>query len=44
MRAGEEPLQADLGMKGLKAHVLEHIEVLEERGELMAELVPAMGG
>lgn len=46
MRAAEEPLQADLGVAGLKAQVLERIEVLEERErereELLAELVPAM--
>ncbi len=42
MRAAEEPLKADLDVKGLKAQVLERIQVLEEREELLAELVPAM--
>jgi hypothetical protein len=32
MRAAEEPLKSDLDVKGLKAQVLERIEVLEERG------------
>jgi hypothetical protein len=46
MRAAEEPLQADLDVAGLKAQVLERIEVLEERErereELLAEVVPLM--
>jgi hypothetical protein len=46
MRAAEEPLKTDLDVAGLKAQVLERIEVLEEqeraREELLAELVPAM--
>jgi hypothetical protein len=46
MRAAEEPLRSDLDVKGLKAQVLERIEVLEaqerERQELLSELVPAM--
>ena len=46
MRAAEEPLKADLDVAGLKAQILERIEVLEEqereRQELLAELVPAM--
>ena len=46
MRAAEEPLKTDLDVKGLKAQVLERIEVLEERErereELLAKLVPAM--
>ena len=46
MRAAEEPLKADLDVKGLRATVLERIEVLEERErereELLAELIPAM--
>jgi hypothetical protein len=46
MRAAEEPLKTDLDVAGLKAHVLERIEVLEEqereRQELLAELVPAI--
>jgi hypothetical protein len=47
MRAAEEPLRSDLDVKGLKAQVLERIEMLEERErerqELLAELIPAMG-
>jgi uncharacterized protein (UPF0335 family) len=46
MRAAEEPLRTDLDVKGLKAQVLERIEVLEqresEREELQAKLVLAM--
>ena len=46
MRAAEEPLKADLDVKGLKAQVLERIEVLEEqereRQEMLSELIPAM--
>ena len=46
MRAAEEPLKADLDVKGLRAQVLGRIEELEarerERKELLAELVPAM--
>jgi hypothetical protein len=46
MRATEEPIKADLDVKGLKAQVLERIEVLEERErereELLDKLVPAM--
>lgn len=42
MRATEEPLRSDLDVKGFKAQVLERIEDLEEREELMGELVPAM--
>jgi uncharacterized protein (UPF0335 family) len=46
MRAAVEPLQADLDVKGLKAQVLERIEVLEERErereEMLAVLIPAM--
>jgi uncharacterized protein (UPF0335 family) len=48
MRAAEEPLKSDVDVAGLKAKVLERIEVLEERErerereELLAELVPAM--
>ena len=46
MRAAEEPLKADLDVKGLKAQVLERIEELEkrerEREEILSELVPAM--
>jgi uncharacterized protein (UPF0335 family) len=42
MRAAEEPVKTDLDVKGLKAQVLERIEVLEKRGELLADLVPAM--
>jgi uncharacterized protein (UPF0335 family) len=46
MRAAEEPLRTDLDVKGLKAQVLERIEVLEqresEREDLQAKLVLAM--
>ena len=46
MRAAEEPLKSDLDVTGLKALVLERIEVLEEqereRQELLAEVVPFM--
>ena len=46
MRAAEEPLRADLDVKGLKAQVLERIEVLEgqerERQEILSGLIPAM--
>jgi hypothetical protein len=46
MRAAEEPLKGSLDVAGLKAQVLERIEVLEdqerERQELLSELVPAM--
>jgi hypothetical protein len=46
MRAAEEPLKGNMDVKGLKAQVLERIEVLEERererDDLLAELVPAM--
>ena len=46
MRAAEEPLKDNLDVAGLKAQVLERIEVLEERErekeELLAALVPAM--
>jgi hypothetical protein len=46
MRAAEEPLRSDLNAKGLRAHVLERLEELEERERekerLLAELVPAM--
>jgi hypothetical protein len=30
MRAAEEPLKSDLGVRGLKAQALERIEELEE--------------
>src|SRR5918997_494591 len=46
MRAAEEPLKADLDVKGLKSQVIQRIEVLEaqerERQELLSELVPMM--
>ncbi len=46
MRAAEEPLRADLDVKGLRAQVLWRIEELEarerEREGLLFELVPAM--
>ncbi len=44
MRAAEEPLKPDLDAAGLKAQVLERIEVLEERErqEMLSELIPAM--
>ncbi len=46
MRAAEEPLKADLDVKGLRAQVLERIEVLEEqereRQEILSQLIPAM--
>ena len=46
MRAAEEPLQADLDVKGLKAQVLRRIEELErrerEKEEILSALVPAM--
>lgn len=42
MRAAEEPLKSDLDVAGLKAQVMERIEVLEEqereRQELLAEV------
>jgi uncharacterized protein (UPF0335 family) len=40
------PLKSDLDVAGLRAQVLERIEVLEEqereRQELLSELIPAM--
>ncbi len=50
MRAAEEPLRTDPDVAGIKAQVLERIEVLEEqerereelRAEVLAELTPAM--
>ena len=46
MRAAEEPVKSDLDVKGLKAQVLERIEVLEkkerERREILSVLIPAM--
>ncbi len=46
MRAAEEPLKTDLDAAGLKAQVMERIEVLEERErerqELLSKLVPLM--
>ncbi len=46
MLAAEEPLKAGLDVVGLKAQVIERIEVLEEqereRQELLADLVPLM--
>ena len=46
MRAAEEPLQADMDVKGLRTQVLERIELLEERErerqEILSELVPVM--
>jgi hypothetical protein len=46
MRAAEEPLKGNLDVAGLKAQVLERIEMLEERErereQLLAELIPAM--
>ena len=46
MRAAEEPLKSDLDVAGLKAQVLERIEVLEERErereELLSQLIPVM--
>lgn len=46
MRASEEPLEADLDVKGLRAQVLERIEALEEqeheRERLLEKLVPAI--
>jgi hypothetical protein len=50
MRAAEEPLKSDLDVAGLRAQVLERIEVLEERerereellAEVLSEFVPAM--
>jgi uncharacterized protein (UPF0335 family) len=46
LRAAEEPLRSDLDVAGLKAQVLERIEVLEEqereRQEILSELIPAM--
>ena len=46
MRVAEEFLRTDLDVKGLKAQVLERIEVLEEkereRREILSVLIPAM--
>jgi hypothetical protein len=50
MRAAEGPLKADLDVRGLKAQVLERIEVLEERerereellAQVLAELIATM--
>ena len=46
MRVAEEPMKTDLDVAGLKAQVMERIEVLEERErerqELLAEVVPLM--
>ncbi len=46
VRAAQEPLKSDLDVKGLRAQVLERIEVLEEqereRQELLSALVPIM--
>jgi hypothetical protein len=46
MRAAEEPLKADMEVRGLKAQVLGRIAELEtweqKREELLAEIVPAM--
>ena len=46
MRAAEEPLKSELDVAGLKAQVLERIEILEERERerevLLSELIPAM--
>jgi hypothetical protein len=39
MRAAAEPLKSDLGVKGLKAQVLERIELLEEREREREELL-----
>jgi hypothetical protein len=46
VRVGEEPLEGDLDVRGLKAQVLERIEALEERerGELLAGLASLMEG
>ena len=42
MRAAEEPLRSELDVQGLKAQVLERVEILEkqerERGELLAQV------
>jgi uncharacterized protein (UPF0335 family) len=46
MRAAEEPLRSDLDAAGLRAQVLERIEVSEERErereELLSQLIPTM--
>ncbi len=46
LRVAEEPLKADLDVAGLKAQVLERIEVLEEqereRREILSQLIPAL--
>lgn len=46
MCAVEEPLKADLDLRGLREQVLRRIEELEERErereEILAKLVPAM--
>ena len=46
MREAEGPLKADLDVAGLKAQMLERLEVLEEqereRQEILSELIPAL--
>ncbi len=46
MRAAEEPLKSDLDVAGLRAQVLERIEVLEERErqEIIVPTCPGDGG
>lgn len=46
MRAAEEPLRADLDVRGLREQVLRRVEELEERErgreEILSKMVPAM--
>jgi hypothetical protein len=42
MRAAEEPLKPDVDVAGLRARVLERVEELEERENLLSEILPEM--
>jgi hypothetical protein len=42
MRAAEEPLRSDVDVKGIKAQVLRRVEKLEERENLLSEILPEM--
>jgi uncharacterized protein (UPF0335 family) len=42
MRAAEEPLRSDFDVAGLRARVLERVEELEERENLLSEILPEM--
>jgi hypothetical protein len=42
IRAAEEPLRSGLDVKGIKAQVLRRIEKLEEREDLLSEILPEM--